>query len=214
MIRCCSGRRQAQGQIPTFHPGRAGGWGLGAGGWGACGGGGKPAQQRNHRGPISFICCPKWCYFLPCKRLQATEIKPECSLVYCIPSPLSCQLGYCDSLSIQALFAQTPRLVPSTPVDRSPEVLPRMRLGRPGGSRFVYLCTQTLKNKTAAGLGAPPGLMEKCSGWRWRGPRRPGPRGPRPSRSRWEVQLKTQEGRGSGEAFQRRPRRPAWGLAD
>lgn len=31
VIRCCSGRRQAQGQIPTFHPGRAGGWGLGAG---------------------------------------------------------------------------------------------------------------------------------------------------------------------------------------
>lgn len=29
VIRCCSGRRQAQGQIPTFHPGRAGGWGLG-----------------------------------------------------------------------------------------------------------------------------------------------------------------------------------------
>lgn len=37
----------------------------------------------------------------------------------------------------------------STPMDQSPEILPKLRLGWPTGSHIIYMWTQALKNKTA-----------------------------------------------------------------
>lgn len=89
----------------------------------------------------------------------------------------------------------------STPMDQSPVILPKLRLGWPAGSHIIYMWTQTLKNKTTGrprsasladrrsallGAGVGPGcLVPKLS---------------RPSRSCWEVHPETKGTLGSGEA--------------
>lgn len=46
------------------------------------------------------------------------------------------------------LSAQASPSSQSTPVDPSPEIPPKSRLGGPTGSHIIYIWTQTLKNKT------------------------------------------------------------------
>ena len=46
------------------------------------------------------------------------------------------------------LSAQASPSSQSTPMDPSPEILPKSRLGWPTGSHIIYIWTQILKNKT------------------------------------------------------------------
>lgn len=78
-------------------------------------------------------------------------------------------------------------------------MLPKLGLGRPGGSRVIYTGTQALKNKPAAGQGAPSWLTEEVL--RLSGPLAARPAVLGPSLSRREVQLETRGTLGKWRIF-------------
>lgn len=75
----------------------------------------------------------------------------------------------------------------STPADQSRGTLPKLGLGRPGGSRVLFAGTRALKNKPAASQGVPPRPTGEAL--RLSGPPAARPAAPGPSLSRREGQL-------------------------
>ena len=151
-------QQQQEGSKPNssiFKQVEAGGWVWGSRSWR-----GRAVSSADEPSQLHLLyLLPKMVLFPPSQTSSRTEIKRECSLLYCIPSLLSCQPGLLRLLIDSGCLCTGLPLVPGPlPWTGALRFCQRSGWAGPEGA-VLYTCVHRhLKIKLPAGLGAPPWL--------------------------------------------------------
>lgn len=159
---------------------------------------------------------PEMVLFPPSQMSSRTEIKRECSLLYCIPSPLSCQPGLLRLLIDSGCLCTGLPLVPGPlPWTGALRFCQRSGWAGPEGA-VLYTCVHRhLKIKPPAGLGAPPWLGRSAQFLAGVGRAALNLLAPGLSLSQWAVGPETEGRREVGQLLRGGPNLPgAWRIRE